>query len=157
MAKANPILRQVEQLLDEAEELDRQAIEHLSQIRQNDNEVQILIAHAMLNARFRGELMQSMAELQTKLTELRRQLQEKRRESEEKKARVNELRNEEDRCGYHSREREEEADIADRQSDDVEREANRIAQELEWYQENQAFGGPGGSGGSGGASGSQGS
>ena len=130
IAQASPILRQVEQLLDEAEELDRQANEHLSQIRNNNNEVQILMAHAMLNARFRAELMQSMAELQTKLTELRRQLQEKRRESEEKKARVNELRNEEDRYGYDSREREEEADIADRQADGAEREANRIAQEL---------------------------
>ena len=117
MAQANPILRQVEQLLNEAEELDRQANEHLSQIEKNNDEVQILMAHAMANARFRGELRQAMAESQTKLAELRRQLQEKRRESEENKARVNELRDEEDRYGYDAGEREEEADIADRQVD----------------------------------------
>jgi len=39
-------------------------------------------------------------------------------------------------------------------AEEAEREANRIAQELELlYQENQAFGGPGGSGGSWGAGG----
>ena len=79
MAQANPILCHVEQLLNEAEELDRQANEHLSQLERNSDEVQNLMAHAIDNARFRGELRHAMADFQNKLAELRSQLQEKKR------------------------------------------------------------------------------
>ena len=81
LAQANPILRQVEQLIYEADQLDREASVHLSQIEKNNDEVQILMTHAMANVCFGGELMQSMADLQTQLTDLQSQLQEKKGES----------------------------------------------------------------------------
>ena len=70
LAQANPILRQVEKLINEADQLDREANEHLSQIEKNSIEIQILVTHALENCRFRGELMQSMAGFQTQLTDL---------------------------------------------------------------------------------------
>ena len=70
LSQANPILRQVEQLISEADQLDGEANEHLSKIEKNNKEIQILITHALANGRFRGELMQSMAGFQTQLTDL---------------------------------------------------------------------------------------
>ena len=63
MSQANPILRQVEQLINKADQLDREANEHLSQIERNNMECQILLARVLENGCFRGELMQNMASL----------------------------------------------------------------------------------------------
>ena len=75
LAQANPI--QVEQLICEADCLDRESSAHLSQIEKNNDKVQFLMSHAMARISFRGELVQAMADLQTQLTGLRSQLQEK--------------------------------------------------------------------------------
>ena len=74
LAQANPI--QVEQLICEADCLDRESSAHLSQIEKNNDKVQFLMSHAMARISFRGELVQAMADLQTQLTGLRSQLQE---------------------------------------------------------------------------------
>ena len=70
LAQANPILHQVEQLINEADQLDREANEHLSQIERNNNECQTLMVHLLANGHFRSDLMQSMAGFQTQLIDL---------------------------------------------------------------------------------------
>ena len=74
--------------------------------------------------------MQSMADLQTQLTGLRRQIQEKKGESKEKRRRVFQIRDEEDKYAIAAACKEEEADEKRRQSEEAEREAQRIEQEM---------------------------
>ena len=131
LAEANPILRQVEHLISEADQLDREANEHLSQIEKNNKECQTRMAHVLANVRFRSDLMQSMEGFQTQLTDLRRQLQEKKKESEEKQRQVFQIRNEEDSYGTAASYKEEEAVEDKKQSEEAEREAQRIEQEIE--------------------------
>ena len=123
-------------MINEADQLDREANEHLSQIERNDNECQTFMAHLLANGRFRSDLMQSMAGFQTQLIDLRRQLQDKKRESEEKWIRVFQLRDEKDSFAIAASYKEEEADKEEEQSEEVEREAQRIEQELEQLSEN---------------------
>ena len=130
LAQANPILRQVEQLIYEADQLDREASVHLSQIEKNNDEVQILMTHALANVCFGGELMQSIADLQTQLTGLQSQLQEKKGDSKEKRRRVFQIRDEEDKYAIAVSYKEEEADEKRRQSEEAEHQAQRIKQEI---------------------------
>ena len=67
-----------------------------------------------------------MVGFQTQLTNLRRLLQEKKRESKEKRKRVFQIRDEEDRYALTASYKEEEADEKIRQSEDAERDAQRI-------------------------------
>jgi hypothetical protein len=100
-----------------------------------------------------NELRQAMAVSQAGLAELGGQLQEGGGESEESEARVGELGDEGDRYGCDAGESDEEADIADRQAEEAEGEAGRIAQELELLCQggDQDFGASGGFGGAGGS------
>ena len=91
------------------------------------------MSHAMANVHFRGELIQSMADLQNQLTGLRSQLQEKKGESEEKRRRVFQIRDEEDKYAIAAAYKEEEADEKRRQSEEAEREAQRFKQEINSY------------------------
>ena len=61
VAQANLILHQVEELINEADQLDREAQEHINHIERNDNECQALNADIVENGRYRGELMGNMA------------------------------------------------------------------------------------------------
>ena len=88
VAQANPILHQVEQLINEADQQDREAQEHFNHIERNNNEGQALMADIVENRRFRGELMGNMASLRTWLINLRRELQQKKGEFKEKRRRV---------------------------------------------------------------------
>ena len=84
VAQANPILNQVEGLINEADQLDLEAQECINRIERNDSECQALHADIAEKRRYTGELMGKMANLRTKLINLRRRLQEKRREFKEK-------------------------------------------------------------------------
>ena len=123
-------------MINEADQLDREVNEHLSQIERNNDECQTLMAHVLENGCFRSDLMQCMAGFQTQLIDLRRQLQDKKRKSEEKRRRVSQIRDEEDSYAIAASYKEEEADKEEEQSEEVEREAQRIEQELEQLSEN---------------------
>ena len=79
---------------------------------------------------FRGELVQSVADLQTQLTGLRSQLQKKKEVSEEKRRRIFQIRDEEDKYAIAAVYKEEEEDKKRRQSEEAECKAQWIEQEI---------------------------
>ena len=125
--KANPILHQVEQLINDADQLEREAKEKRSQIEKTGEEIIILESRVLEHSNFRSKLVQCMFGFQTQSTDLQRRLQEKKRELEEKRKRVFQIRDEEDSYALAASYKEEEADEKIRQSDDAEREAQCIS------------------------------
>lgn len=85
MAHDVPSLQQVEQLLTEVEECNRQVEEFIGQIERDADDVQRLITS------LRGEIRQDLAEMRHKQTQLGSQLSEVRKEAEENQWRVDVL------------------------------------------------------------------
>ena len=125
--QANPILRQVEQLINDADQQEREAKVRRSQIEETGEKIILIESRVLEHSNFRSEIVQCMFGFQTQLTDLQRQLQEKRRELEEKGKRVFQIRDEEDSYAIAVSYKEEEADKKIRQSEDAEREAQCIS------------------------------
>ena len=79
---------------------------------------------------FRGELLQGVVDLQNKLTSLQNKIQEKTEESKDNRRRVFEIRDEEDKYAIAAICKEEEALEKGRLSEESERKAQRIEQEI---------------------------
>ena len=88
------------------------------------------MSRAATRVSFRGELLQSVADLQIQFTGLQSQFQQKKGESEEKRRRIFQIRDKEDKYAIASAYKEEEAEEKRRQSEEAEREAQRIEQEI---------------------------
>ena len=78
--KANPILHQVEQLINDADQLEREAKERCSQIEKAGEEIILIESRVLEHSNFRSELVQCMFGFQTQLTDLQRQLLKRKRE-----------------------------------------------------------------------------
>ena len=88
LIQANPILRRVEQLIYEADHLEEESSAHLRQIESNNKGIQYLMSRIVTVTDFRGELLQSVADLQNKLISLRSKIQKKKEESKDIRRRV---------------------------------------------------------------------
>ena len=131
LAQANPILRRVEQLIYEADHLEEESRAHLRQIESNNEGVQYLVSRVETVTNFRGELLQGVVDLQNRLTSLRSKIQEKMEESKDNRRRVFEIWDKEDKYVNARICKEEEAVEKERLSEEAEREAQRIEQEID--------------------------